>query len=124
MQTILLIIHVIVALTLIGLILVQHGKGADAGAAFGSGASASVFGSQGSANFLTRVTGILATVFFILSLALAFIAGQNTKKTSVVDQLVPETQIEAPVVPAKKSAEDVPVILEKPAESDKPAVPE
>ena len=125
MQTILLIIHVIVALTLIGLILVQHGKGADAGAAFGSGASATVFGSQGSGNFLTRVTAILAVVFFSLSLALAYIAGQSSKQTSVVDQLVPETQIEAPVVPEQKSVtDDVPVIPGESAESDVPAVPE
>ena len=126
MQTILLIIHVIVALTLIGLILVQHGKGADAGAAFGSGASATVFGSQGSGNFLTRVTAILAVVFFSLSLALAYIAGQSSKNTSVVDQLVPETQVEAPIMPKKKSvADDVPVIPgSSPSESDVPAVPE
>ena len=126
MQTILLIIHVIVALTLIGLILVQHGKGADSGAAFGSVASATVFGSQGSGNFLTRVTAILAVVFFSLSLALAYIAGQSSKNTSVVDQLVPETQVEAPIMPKKKSvADDVPVIPgSSPSESDVPAVPE
>lgn len=125
MQTILLTIHVIVALALIGLILIQHGKGADAGAAFGSGASATVFGSQGSGNFLTRVTAILAVVFFSLSLALAYIAGQSSKKTSVIDQLIPETQIEAPVMPKKESAaDDVPVIPGGPAESDVPAVPE
>ena len=124
MQTILLVIHVIVALTLIGLILIQHGKGADAGAAFGSGASATVFGSQGSSNFLTRVTAILAVVFFSLSLALGYLAVQKSKSTSVVDHLIPETQVEAPVIQQKKSAADVPVMPEKPAESDIPPTPE
>lgn len=124
MQTILLIIHVIVALTLIGLILIQHGKGADAGAAFGSGASATVFGSQGSSNFLTRVTAILAVIFFSLSLALAYLASQDSKKTSVLDHLAPETQVEEPVTSQQKSAADVPVIPEIPAESDVPATPE
>ena len=61
---IVLIFHVVVALSLIGLVLVQHGKGADAGAAFGSGASSTVFGAQGSASFLTRLTAGLATAFF------------------------------------------------------------
>ncbi|MBL1432581.1 MAG: preprotein translocase subunit SecG, partial [Gammaproteobacteria bacterium] len=61
MQTILLLIHVVIAVALVGLVLLQHGKGADAGAAFGSGASQTVFGSQGSGSFLTRATGILAT---------------------------------------------------------------
>lgn len=72
MQTILLLIHVLIAIAVVGLVLLQHGKGADAGAAFGSGASQTVFGSQGSGSFLTRVTAILATVFFVTSLMLAY----------------------------------------------------
>ncbi len=67
MQTILIVVHLFIALGLIGLVLIQHGKGADAGAAFGSGASATVFGASGSANFLSRTTGILAAAFFITS---------------------------------------------------------
>lgn len=64
MQTIILLVHVLAALGMVGLILMQHGKGADAGAAFGSGASATVFGAQGSGSFVTRLTAALATIFF------------------------------------------------------------
>mgnify|MGYP003572980289 CR=1 FL=1 len=71
MQTILTILHLFLALGLIGMVLMQHGKGADAGAAFGSGASGTVFGAQGAANFLSRSTAVLATLFFVTSLALA-----------------------------------------------------
>jgi preprotein translocase subunit SecG len=74
MQTVLVVVHLLLALGLVGLILLQHGKGADAGAAFGSGASATVFGSRGSANFLSRTTAVLAAAFFATSLALAYFA--------------------------------------------------
>ena len=97
LHTILLVVHVLVAISLIGLVLVQQGKGADAGAAFGSGASGTMFGSKGSASFLTRTTGILATVFFITSLSLAYVATQKTKATSVVDMVpTPQQQVEKP----------------------------
>ena len=66
--------HVLVALAIIGLVLLQHGKGADMGSGFGGGASGSLFGATGSANFLSRITAVLATLFFILSLALAYVA--------------------------------------------------
>lgn len=86
--SILVIVQVVVALSLIGLILVQHGKGADAGAAFGSGASGTVFGAKGSANFLSHATAALATVFFLISLTLAYlINGASAPTGSVVDQL-------------------------------------
>lgn len=86
--TILVIVQVVVALSLVGLILVQHGKGADAGAAFGSGASGTVFGAKGSANFLTRATGALATVFFAISLTLAYLVnGASAPTGSVTDQV-------------------------------------
>ena len=84
---ILLVIHVLVAVSVIGLILLQQGKGADAGAAFGSGASGTVFGSQGSGTFLSRTTAILAAVFFATSLGLAYLANESAKPTSVVDQV-------------------------------------
>ncbi len=74
LQVVLLVFQVIVAVTLIGLILIQHGKGADAGAAFGSGASSTVFGSQGSGNFLTRTTAVFAFLFLGNSLLLGYIA--------------------------------------------------
>lgn len=79
MFTIILALHIIVAITLSGLILIQHGKGADAGASFGSGAAGTVFGASGSANFLTRTTAVLATVFFITSLALGYHAQEQAK---------------------------------------------
>jgi preprotein translocase subunit SecG len=102
-QTIL-VIHVMIALSLIGLILIQHGKGADAGAAFGSGASGTVFGSQGAASFLTRTTAALATGFFITSLSLGYIVHQGEVPTSVVDSV--PAAIES-VTPAAPMPEDV-----------------
>jgi preprotein translocase subunit SecG len=72
--TLVLMVHVLAALGVIGLVLLQHGKGADVGAAFGSGASGSLFGATGSANFLSRTTAILAAVFFVSSLGLAYLA--------------------------------------------------
>ena len=73
------ILLVIVSLLLIGLVLMQKGKGADAGAAFGSGASGTVFGARGSTNFLSRSTSLLATVFFVLCLGLAYLSAQQTE---------------------------------------------
>ena len=79
METLVWIIHLIVAAALIGLVLMQHGKGADMGAAFGGGSSGSLFGSTGSANFLSRTTGILATLFFLTSMGLGYFSLQNGK---------------------------------------------
>src|SRR3954470_17741142 len=85
---VIIVVHVMVALAIIGLVLLQHGKGADMGSGFGGGASSSLFGATGSANFLSRATGVLATVFFILSLALAYIAtNQPREGGSVVDRV-------------------------------------
>ena len=75
--TLILLVHVLAALGIVGLVLVQHGKGADMGAAFGSGASGSLFGASGSANFLSRATAVLAVVFFVTSLSLAYIASNK-----------------------------------------------
>ncbi len=91
MQQAVLIVHVLISAALIGLVLIQHGKGADAGAAFGSGASGTVFGSRGSSSFLTKITAVLAAGFFITSLSLAILGGKHTQPTSVVDQ-TPATQ--------------------------------
>ena len=77
--TVVLIVHVIAALGIIGLVLLQHGKGADMGAAFGSGSSGSLFGATGSANFLSRTTAILAAVFFVTSLLLAYLATHRVR---------------------------------------------
>jgi len=83
-HTLVLIVHVIVGAMIIGLVLVQRGKGAETGAAFGSGASATVFGAKGSANFLSRSTAVLATLFFATSLGLAYLGSQRPAVKSVV----------------------------------------
>lgn len=77
LESVIIIVHLVMALALVGLVLIQHGKGADAGASFGSGASATVFGAQGTGSFFGRVTAILATVFFATSLGLAYYAKQR-----------------------------------------------
>ena len=88
LYNILLIVQIVVSVGIIVLVLMQQGKGADAGAAFGSGASGTVFGSRGSANFLSRATAILATVFFLNSTALAFLAsGRTVQSISVMDSV-------------------------------------
>ena len=89
MHTILVVIQVLAAIALIGLVLIQHGKGADAGAAFGSGASGTVFGARGSANFLTRATAVCATIFFVVSLSLAYVVQTRKAPDSVVDKVAP-----------------------------------
>ena len=81
LESILLAVHVVVALVVIGLVLLQHGKGADMGAAFGSGSSGSLFGAAGSANFLSRSTAVLATVFFLSSLGLTYLG--STRSSAV-----------------------------------------
>ena len=110
--TAMIVLHVVIALAIIGLVLLQHGKGADMGSGFGGGASASLFGATGSANFLSRTTAVLATVFFILSLALAYFASNRPKSESgILD-----------AVKTEKPASDVPQAPQKPgAEAPKPA---
>lgn len=98
MQTILVVAHLFLAIGLIGLVLMQHGKGADAGAAFGSGASGTVFGAKGAANFLSRSTAVLAALFFLTSLALAWYAMQVTDRPGLMDQQAPVAPIESPVI--------------------------
>ena len=116
MQTIVLVLHVLAAGGIIALVLLQHGKGADMGAAFGSGSAGSLFGSAGAANFLSRSTAVLAAVFFATSLGLTFF-GTPSKSGSVVHQLdIPADKIDAkpaapapsapaPTQPAEKSTE-------------------
>ena len=85
LHSILLVAHVVISAMIIGLVLLQRGKGADAGAAFGSGASGTVFGAKGSANFLSRSTAGLATLFFVTSLSLAYLGSQRPVATSLMD---------------------------------------
>lgn len=87
--TLILAVQMLAALAMIGLILMQHGKGADMGAAFGSGTSGSLFGASGSANFLSRTTGVLATVFFVATLALAYLGNAKPSSTGSVLESVP-----------------------------------
>jgi len=107
-ETLLLGLHVVVAAALIGFVLLQHGKGADMGAAFGSGSSGSLFGAAGSANFLSRTTAILATVFFLSSLGLTYLASNRVAGGAgdVMKQGIMQTAPKAPE-PATKAA-DVP----------------
>lgn len=112
-------VHILVAIVIIGLVLMQHGKGADMGAAFGSGASGSLFGATGSANFLSRTTGILAGVFFVTSLTLAYIGSNKPKTTGSLMQEPVQSQTvsqpasagdESPAAPveAGSRAKDIP----------------
>lgn len=121
MQTILTVMQVFLSLGLIGLILIQHGKGADAGAAFGSGASATVFGARGSGSFLTRTTGIMATMFFLTSMALAYYATKGSEPVTIMDRVDERTIIVPPPVAAPTS--DIPAIPggeERDSQSDVP----
>lgn len=95
MQSFALVIHVALAIGVIGLVLIQHGKGADAGAAFGSGASSTVFGARGSASFLTRITTVVASLFFITSLSLFYLAAHREGGIASVTNL-PTLQENAP----------------------------
>lgn len=103
MHLVILVIHIVVALSLIGFILIQHGKGADAGAAAlgGGGASSSLFGSQGSSSFLSRSSAVLATVFFVTSLTLAYFSGTSDRIESV-------TQIDTVTETVKSAPADLP----------------
>ncbi|MDP1651363.1 MAG: preprotein translocase subunit SecG [Rhodocyclaceae bacterium] len=106
LHSVTLTLHILVGLSVIGLVLLQHGKGADMGAAFGSGASGSLFGATGSANFLSRMTAVLATVFFITSLTLAYMASNRpaTSGGSVMDAV--QTETVAPPVPPQNVPDD------------------
>jgi len=100
METLIWVVHIIVAIALIALVLLQHGKGADMGAAFGSGSSGSLFGASGSANFLSRSTAVLASLFFLTSLGLAYFGLQQHKPASVLDRTVVPTTTQ-PAVPSQ-----------------------
>jgi preprotein translocase subunit SecG len=127
LESILLVVHVMVALAVCGFVLLQHGKGADMGAAFGSGASGSLFGAAGSANFLSRTTAVLAAVFFLSSLGLTWFgtthnsAPKSVIEKGVMDALPVDKAAEVPVAPA------VPAPAQggaaEPAKSTAPAAP-
>ncbi|KEF30591.1 Preprotein translocase subunit SecG [Marinobacter nitratireducens] len=106
METLVVVVHVVIAVALVGLVLIQQGKGADAGAAFGGGASQTVFGSQGSGSFLTRVTTILAIVFFVTSFSLAVFAKQRAEVAGEAG------------IPVVEESSDVAAPVEQAAEKD------
>jgi len=120
-HTLLFVLQILVAVALIGFILIQHGKGADAGAAFGSGSSSTVFGSQGSSSFLTKVTAVLVVIFLGNSLLLAYLATQSIKQApiSLLDQ--PGIVLEHEAVEM-----DIPAVIEEQSnnqDSDLPNLP-
>lgn len=121
LQTVVIVVHLLVAIGVVALVLLQQGKGADAGASFGSGASATVFGSQGSSTFLSRFTAILAGVFFVTSLGLAFFATRQADQLSGVGLPDPKV-LEVPA--SKPLVEDVPVLDSAPSASSADEVPQ
>lgn len=126
LQTIATLSHVFLAVAIIALVLLQRGKGADAGAAFGAGASGTVFGSRGTTSFLSRTTAILATMFFLTSLGLAYLAGQRTEPGSLLDRApvtVPAADEVPSVMPLPQDVGDAPVLPESqvPAEEEEPS---
>ncbi|MBL8200586.1 MAG: preprotein translocase subunit SecG [Chromatiales bacterium] len=104
LHTIVLVVHVLIGAMIVALVLLQRGKGADAGAAFGAGASGTVFGAKGSANFLSRSTAALATLFFCTSLGLAYLGTQRKAPESLLDSVVPAAV--APVATPTAGAPD------------------
>jgi preprotein translocase subunit SecG len=125
-QTTVLVIHTLIALGIIALVLLQRGKGADAGAAFGAGASGTVFGAQGSTNFFSRTTAILATAFFATSLSLAYISSQRSGAPQSVLETAPagEAQQVAPeAAPAEELVPDLPELDPEAAATDAGEMP-
>ncbi len=100
LQSVVLIAHMAIALLLIGLVLLQRGKGAEAGTGFGAGASGTVFGARGSANFFSRTTAVLATLFFVTSLSLAYLGSQRSQPSSLLESVVTEEAAQPQALPA------------------------
>ena len=119
-STILLAVQMLSALAMVGLILVQHGKGADMGAAFGSGGSGSLLGASGSANFLSRATGILATLFFACTLLLAYLGNAQPRTSSSV---LEGAALVVPVAPASGAAQIPATTAPAPTTVPVPVVP-
>jgi preprotein translocase subunit SecG len=125
LESFLLVVHLIVAAVVCGLVLIQHGKGADMGAAFGSGSSGSLFGASGSANFLSRTTAVLAAVFFVSSLGLTYLGSMHGPAKDVMQQGVmgnmPKSEAPAPGQPPASTPAPVPSSTPAPSnEAPKP----
>ncbi|SDZ98761.1 preprotein translocase subunit SecG [Microbulbifer marinus] len=124
MEKLVLVVHVLTALSIIGLILLQQGKGAEAGASFGAGASQTVFGSQGSGNFFSRLTAIMATVFFVTSLGLALLAKQGAEADVDADLPQVPAAVEQPAPSELPEIDsDIPQLDAQPEASDVPEAP-
>jgi preprotein translocase subunit SecG len=115
LQTLAVVFHVLLAVAIIGIVLLQRGKGADAGAGFGAGASGTVFGARGSANFLSRTTAVLATLFFVTSLGLTYLFSQQKAPTSVVDTVQQTVPASAPTTAPPAPAADPTALPATPA---------
>ena len=107
MTLVVLIIHVLAAASIIGLVLMQHGKGADMGAAFGSGSAGSLFGSSGSANFLSRSTAVFAVVFFVTSMGLSYLSFEKSSSVGIMssDQIPVSTEVPIPELEVEAETE-------------------
>ena len=116
MEQFILVFHFVVAVALIGLILIQQGKGAEAGASFGAGASQTVFGSSGGWNFFSKTTAVLATVFFVTSVSLAVVAKNRTVVSDidlpVLEQVPAETAVESTIPKIDSAAETALPVVE------------
>jgi len=118
-QTLAVVFHVLLAFGIVGLVLLQRGRGADAGAGFGAGASGTVFGARGSASFLSRMTAVLATLFFLTSLGLSYLFSRGTEAPASVMDRMPAQK--APVDPTAIQAEPAPEPAPPASESAAPA---
>ncbi len=124
MTDFLLIVQVLVAVALIAVVLIQHGKGADMGASFGGGSSQTLFGARGSATFLSRVTAVLATIFFATSLGLAYLSAHRAGPASVTEIVPAAPRAAAPVVPNVPAAPQGPAQpTQAPAGAPLPTIP-
>ncbi|MFL6617547.1 MAG: preprotein translocase subunit SecG [Povalibacter sp.] len=111
------VLHVLIASGIVGLVLLQRGKGADAGAGFGSGASGTVFGARGSASFLSRTTATLAALFFATNLALAYMGGRRPENPSSVVDRVQLTQPQSTVAPPTPASDAPPAATDQAVET-------
>ena len=128
-QKIVLVVHTLIAVLIITLVLLQRGKGADAGAAFGAGASGTVFGARGSSSFFSRATAVLATAFFVSSLALAYLSSQvGTGPESLLDDMpaveaAPDAEATLPELPTEDTAVEDELPTLDAVEEDEDALP-
>jgi preprotein translocase subunit SecG len=120
MQQLLTVLQILVSVSLIALVLLQQGKGADAGAAFGSGTSGTIFGSRGSASFLSRATAVIAAAFFFNSIALAYISGQSVERASVTERFDVSTDVPTSTDPVPEPGTFVTDVPDLPADGSKP----